>query len=180
MGTSSRAACVPLIETPRLILRAASRRDFPTYLAMMSDENSPRTTTEDAWRRFTSAAGLWLMLGYGYWSIERKCDGEFIGRVGFGEFFRGVQPSIDGLREMGWRIRSDLWGRGYASEAVGACLDWADEHLTTKVVAIINDGNAPSIRVAEKVGFRRHCIATYKDAPIILFERQERSSRIPI
>jgi RimJ/RimL family protein N-acetyltransferase len=58
----SQAACVPVIETRRLILRAASRRHFPTYLAMMSDESSPRTTTENIWRKFTSAAGLWVML----------------------------------------------------------------------------------------------------------------------
>jgi RimJ/RimL family protein N-acetyltransferase len=169
-------AVIPVIQTERLILRGAEPRDFDTYLKMMEcDHHSSKLTTEDVWRKFTSATGLWLLLRYGYWSIEQKDGGDFIGRAGFGEFRRGLKPSIDGIPEIGWRIRPDLWGRGYASEAVSACLEWADKHLSQKVVAIIESSNRPSVRLAAKAGFDGPRTATYNNTPILLFERHPKN-----
>jgi RimJ/RimL family protein N-acetyltransferase len=73
---------------------------------------------------------------------------------------------------MGWIIAPQAHGQGYATEAVLAALAWADEALGKReIVAIISHGNAASIRVAEKGGFRIREEAAYKEEPILLFRR---------
>lgn len=168
----------PLIETERLLLRAQRADDFARHAAMLADPkvyryvgNQP-VAREEGWRKLIGCAGLWSVLGYGYWSVERKSDGAYVGQVGFADFKRDMEPSIENIPEMGWLLASDAHGQGYASEAVSAGLRWIDQALgRPEVVAIINPDNAHSIRVAEKAGFSLREAATYKDAPILLFRR---------
>jgi RimJ/RimL family protein N-acetyltransferase len=128
---------------------------------------------EDTWRRILSAVGLWPMLGYGYWAVERKEEGDLIGQVGFSDFKRDMQPSIEDLPEAGWIFSPHAHGKGYASEAVAAALAWADETLKAPIIpAIIDPGNAPSIRVAERCGFAEREEALYRGAPILLLRRR--------
>ena len=127
---------------------------------------------EDTWRRLLCAIGLWPAYGYGYWAVERKEEGDLIGQVGFADFKRDMQPSIEGLPEAGWIFSPHAHGKGYAREAVTAALAWADERLDAPMIpAIIDPGNAPSIRVAERCGFAEREEATYRGAPILLFRR---------
>jgi RimJ/RimL family protein N-acetyltransferase len=79
---------------------------------------------------------------------------------------------------MGWVFAREAHGQGYASEAVGAGLDWADEALKGReFVAIISPANAPSIRVAERGGFVRAEEGCYKDESILLFRRPPAGER---
>lgn len=169
---------VPILETGRLRLRAQREEDFARHAAMLADEKVYRRVggkplpREEAWRKLIGCAGLWHTLGYGYWSVERKEDGLYVGQVGFADFKREMTPSIEGLPEMGWLFASDAHGRGYASEAVGAGLAWIDGALPDReVVAIIDPENAPSIRVAEKAGFTGREDASYRGEKILLFRR---------
>jgi RimJ/RimL family protein N-acetyltransferase len=117
-------------------------------------------------------AGLWSLFGYGYWAVERREDARFIGQVGFADFKRSMTPSVEGLPEMGWLFAADTFGRGYASEAVAAGLDWIDDALApAETVAIIDEANLASIRVAEKAGFARREPANYRNEPILIFRR---------
>jgi RimJ/RimL family protein N-acetyltransferase len=119
-----------------------------------------------------SIPGLWELLGYGYWLVERKADGAYLGQVGFADFKRDMTPSIEGLPEMGWMFASRAHGQGYASEAVAACLGWSDEMLAgQEIVAIIDHDNLPSIRVAERAGFNVRQDAIYRGDPILLMRR---------
>ena len=128
---------------------------------------------EDAWRRMLCAPGMWQMLGYGYWAVERRDDGAWLGQIGFADFKRDMAPSIEGLPEMGWIFGLDAQGQGYASEAAAAALRWADATLNApEIVAIIDPDNAPSIRVAEKSGFGERSDARYRDERILLFRRR--------
>lgn len=132
---------------------------------------------EDAWRRLLQGPGLWATLGYGYWSVERRCDGIYIGQLGFADFKRELEPSIEGLPEMGWLFAAQAHGRGYASEGVAAALDWADSVLRApEIVAIIAPGNQPSIRLAERSGFERFEATHYKGDPTLVFRRFARQS----
>ena len=127
---------------------------------------------EDAWRRLLQGPGLWAMLGYGYWSVERRSDGRYIGQLGFADFKREMEPSLDGLPEMGWLFAAEVHGQGFALEGVTAALRWADEALKAReIVAIISPDNAPSIRLAERTGFARAEQTIYKSGATLVFRR---------
>ena len=172
---------VPVIETARLRLRAFRLGDLPEQARILGDAGVMRhvggvaLSREESWRRMIGATGLWAMLGYGYWAVERREDGLLVGQVGFGDFKREMEPSIDGLPEMGWIFAPEAQGKGYASEAVAAGLSWADAQLQAQeIVAIIDRANAASIRVAEKAGFALREPAIYRGEEIVLFRRRRR------
>jgi ribosomal-protein-alanine N-acetyltransferase len=55
--------------------------------------------------------------------------------------------------EIGYHVRRDLWGRGYAPEAARACRDYGFERLgAERLISLIRPENIPSRRVAEKTG----------------------------
>ena len=168
----------PLLETARLRLRGYRADDFSPCAAMWSDPITNRYTTgrplapEESWAKTLRNAGLWPVLGYGYWAIEEKASGEFVGETGFADFHRDIQPPITGAPELGYVICSRAHGKGYATEAVNAVIAWADQHLSEKrTVCIIHEGNAASIRLAEKCGYREFHRAQYKTSNVIMFER---------
>ena len=169
---------VPVIETARLRLRAFQERDLEPQAETLRDAEVMRhlggrpLAREDVWRRMLSGLGLWAMYGYGYWVVESREDGRYLGQVGFADFKRELEPSIEGLPEMGWILAPWAQGQGFASEAVAAGLGWAAEELPGRdVVAIIAPDNAPSIRVAEKAGFVEEARSSYHDGPILIFRR---------
>jgi RimJ/RimL family protein N-acetyltransferase len=128
---------------------------------------------EEAWRKLLCGHGLWTLVGYGYWAVERRADGVMIGQIGFADFKRGIDPEIENIPEMGWLFAREAFGQGYATEAAAAALSWADRTLgVPEIVAIIDAANAPSIRVAEKAGFAERQMADYRDEPILLFRRR--------
>jgi RimJ/RimL family protein N-acetyltransferase len=130
---------------------------------------------EEAWRRLLVGPGLWALLGYGYWTIERRSDGAYLGQVGFADFKRDMTPSMEGTPEMGWLLSPAAQGQGIATEAVLAAIAWGDEVLPGReFVAIVDACNAPSIRVAAKAGFSIREDAVYKGEPILLFRRPPR------
>ncbi|HEX6377327.1 MAG TPA: GNAT family N-acetyltransferase [Allosphingosinicella sp.] len=168
----------PVLETPRLHLRPYCASDLDAQAAAMADAGVVRHlggspfSREDSWRRMLAAPGLWMLLGYGYWVVERRSDGAYLGQVGFADFKREMIPNIEGLPEMGWIFAPRAQGQGYATEAALAALAWADEALGPReIVAIISHGNEASIRVAEKGGFSVREDAVYKGEPILLFRR---------
>lgn len=167
---------VPLLETPRLRLRAHVPADLPACAAMWSDPSVVRHVgghpfgSEDTWRRMLQFRGLWALLGFGYWAVEERASGRYVGDVGFADFARDVEPSLRGMLEAGWVLCPDAWGRGYATEAVGAALAWAAAQVPARrVVALIDPANAASIRVAGKAGFRPWCETIYLGVPARLF-----------
>jgi RimJ/RimL family protein N-acetyltransferase len=170
---------VPIVETERLRLRAFRESDLEAQAKVMGDPEVVRHlggtpfSREETWRRIAMASGLWSLLGYGYWAVERKEDGAYLGQAGFADFKRDLQPSIEGGPEMGWIFAPCAQGQGYASEAVAAGLEWIDRALNPpEVTAIIDHLNAPSIRVAEKAGFTVREEAIYRGVPILLFRRR--------
>ena len=169
---------VPIIETERLILRGHRFEDFEHLYAMWADPVGTQYTTgkpltqEEAWIKFIRVSGLWEFLGYGYWTVEEKSSGDYVGQVGFADFKRDINPSIIGLPENGWVLARSSHGKGYATEAVKASVAWSDKNLNdSKTVCIVDPGNVPSIRVAEKCGYRKFAETIYHNRPTIIFER---------
>ncbi|HEX6858670.1 MAG TPA: GNAT family N-acetyltransferase [Caulobacteraceae bacterium] len=171
-------SAVPVVETERLRLRRHRLADFEPMLAMWADPEVTRfiggrpSTREETWSRLLRYIGHWEALGFGYWAVEDKASGAFIGDIGFADFKREMQPSFEGMPELGWALAPAAHGKGYATEAVRAAADWGDAHFGgARMVCMISPENAPSIRVAEKNGFRQFAETLFKGSPSLLFER---------
>lgn len=170
----------PTIETERLLLRAHSLDDFPHSAAMWADPMVTRYiggrpfSREESWARLLRYIGHWEALGFGYWAIEEKATGLFVGEAGFADFKREIEPSIDGQPEMGWAFVSRVHGQGYATEALRAAAAWGDRHLSSpRTVCLIHPENQASIRVAGKCGFQEYQRTLYKGQPTILMARHK-------
>jgi RimJ/RimL family protein N-acetyltransferase len=93
---------IPELETPRLRLRAFGHADFDAYAAMWKEAEVVRfiggapLTREAAWSRFLRQMGVWHYLGFGFFAIEDKATGAFIGEAGFHDLHRNILPSIEG------------------------------------------------------------------------------------
>lgn len=120
-------------------------------------------------------AGLWSVLGYGYWAIEESATHAFVGDVGLADFHRIMEPSIEGTPEAGWVLSKKYWGKGYATEAVRAMLAWADASLVhDRTVSLVAPENAASIRVAQRARFVEMGNATLNGESTMLFVRAKR------
>lgn len=167
----------PVIETPRLTLRGHTRADFAAACSLWGDEGVTRfiggtpLKPEDVWARLLRYAGLWALLGYGFWLVEERGTGAFVGEVGLHDLQRDTSPSFAGTPEAGWALMPTAHGLGYASEAVTAMLGWADAQGLERTVCIIAPENARSVRVATKLGYRVLTEGSYKGKPTRIFER---------
>ena len=169
---------VPVVETARLILRGYQPSDFEALLAMCQEPDYYRYLTpgpmpaEEVWGILLRSAGHWALLGYGFWAVEEKASGRFIGSIGFLDRKRNIDPPIGDTPEIGWVLAPAVHGRGYASEAVAAALAWADIRFgQVRTMCIIHPDNAASLRVAAKFGYREYARTTYHDGPILMLER---------
>lgn len=172
----------PTLETARLVLRGHGIDDFADSAAMWGDPAVTRhiggkpSTREEAWTRFLRYLGHWSVMGFGYWVVRERATGGFVGEVGFADYKREIDPSLEGAMEIGWVLSPSAHGKGYASEAASAALAWATARFASmRTVCLIDPGNEASIRVAEKCGFKEIGRTTYKGDPTIVFERERAS-----
>ncbi|HVU28941.1 MAG TPA: GNAT family N-acetyltransferase [Sphingomicrobium sp.] len=171
----------PTLETERLILREFRKDDLDAHAATLGNEEVMRHIggkplgREDSWRRLLMGIGMWSLIGMGPWAIERKSDRRLVGHCGFFQFNREMEPPILGEPEMGWILDPIVHGQGIAFEACQAALAWAERELAApSYPAIIDLDNAPSMKLAGRLGFVRQDDAIYHDAPIAFFRRPGR------
>ena len=140
------------IETERLMLRGWRDFDRDPFFALNSDPEVMQYLP--AGDRASSDAAVDNLMrteaehGHCFWAVERKADGAFVG-------FCGSMPAREPLGEVevGWRLRRDAWGHGYASEGARASLAWCWAHLDTpSVMAITVPANVRSRAVMERIG----------------------------
>lgn len=160
------------------MLRGHRMSDFGDSFALWSDPSVTRFiggrpfSEEEVWIRLLRYAGSWAQLGFGFWAVFAADTGAFVGEVGFADYRRDLQPSIHGTPEIGWALMPAAQGRGIATEAVRAAVAWGDDKFADpRTVCIIDPGNLPSLRVAEKLGYRAILQTVYKGDPTLLFER---------
>lgn len=104
--------------------------------------------------------------GFAVWAVVERATGRVIGDAGI-----AVYEPLDAL-EVGWTLARDSWGRGYATEAARACADAAFAHLAVdEIVALVDEENAASLRVAEKAGLARRGRVDRADRPHVLLAR---------
>jgi RimJ/RimL family protein N-acetyltransferase len=175
-------ASIPVLETERLILRGNRLEDFPELAALWGDPAVVRhisgkpSTAEESWSRLLRYVGHWALMGYGFWAIEEKASGRYVGETGLAEFRRDFTPALD-TPEVGWVLASWAHGKGYATEAVKAACAWGERKFgKTPLACIIAPEHKASINVATKCGFREQARTTYKGGETIVFRRDSLSS----
>lgn len=154
----------PTLTTARLLLRGHQAADLDECTALWQDPEVIRYTTghpvarQDVWTRLLRHPGHWSLLGFGYWLAFERASGRFVGEVGLARFERDFlrpYPELSPLPEAGWVTLPWAHGRGFASEAMTAVLDWQDRRgLAPRTFCIIHPENGPSLRLAAKLGFR--------------------------
>jgi RimJ/RimL family protein N-acetyltransferase len=175
---TARLTAAPILETERTLLRPHRLDDFDAYCAMWRDPAVFRfiggraRDREESWQRFLRHAGLWSFLGFGFWAIEEKASGRFVGEAGFHDLKRQIEPSIEGIPETGWALLPELHGKGLATEVMRRVLAFGDAVLgAPKTVCIIDPENVASLNVAQKSGYREFAQTTYHDHATIMLER---------
>lgn len=146
---------VPTIRTARLDLVPMQHAHFEENAAMFADPEVARflggkpLSRHEAWRAFAAVVGHWQLRGYGMWAVEERATGAFVGRVGV--HYPETWPAI----EIGWALAPRFWGRGYATEAARASVDYAWARVRpARLVSLIAPLNLRSAAVAARLGAR--------------------------
>ncbi|MBZ9647862.1 GNAT family N-acetyltransferase [Sphingobium sp. 3R8] len=168
---------VPTLETARLVLRPHRVDDYGACRTLWADPDVVRhiggvpLDSQAVWFRILRYAGMWPLLGYGMWVIEARDSGAFLGEAGLLSAQRGL-AELEGVPEAGWVLGPQAWGRGIATEAMQAILNWSDAHLEAPSLrCIIDPGNMASIKVAEKLGFQMLTDTELGGKPTRVFDR---------
>jgi RimJ/RimL family protein N-acetyltransferase len=143
------------IDTDRLVLRQPVLRDYEAIARLLGDPEVMRFLALDgrpltrftAWQAFAGQVGHWHLRGFGMFNVFERATGEFVGRVG------PWRPEGWPGLEVGWSLLSSFWGRGYATEAAAASIDYAFDVLEQpEVMSLIAPENLRSVAVATRLG----------------------------
>jgi RimJ/RimL family protein N-acetyltransferase len=159
-----------ILETSRLTLREFRPEDADAFARIICDAETMRFYPLPFHRK---DADLWIgrnlrryeQNGHGLWAIESKSTGELVGDCGM--TFQQVDSEV--LPEIGYHLRRDQWGNGYATEAAQACRDYGFTRLQKDaLISLIRPENVSSCRVALRNGMTiwketthaglRHCV----------------------
>lgn len=159
-----------VLETARLLLRVPCRDDFEAWATVDNDAEVMRhlggvQPRFNAWKSLLATIGSWHVLGFAPFSVIRKRDGQWLGRVG--PLRHEGWPGT----EIGWTLVRAAWGQGYATEAATAATEWAFAHLGwDEIIHCIAPENTPSQAVATRLGSQKRgpgrLPAPYADDPI--------------
>jgi RimJ/RimL family protein N-acetyltransferase len=144
------------LRTERLLLRRWRQSDVEPMGAINADPEVARYLNRlppDA--SFVPALEtLWRQHSFGLWALEStepETAGEMLGFAGLGH--PSFIPALEFEVEIGWRLARSAWGRGLATEAGRAVLDFARDQLRLRrLISIIHPENVRSRRVAQKLG----------------------------
>jgi len=149
-----------LAETDRLILRNWEERDRDLFQEINSDETvmaffPMRRTREESDALFDMIRTMIAETGYGFPAVELKESGEVIGFTGLNKLYSAdIKP--EGTPEIGWRMATPHWGKGYATEAARAMIALAfNERGHDQIVSFAVADNHRSTAVMERLGMKR-------------------------
>lgn len=148
-----------ILETERLLLRTFKESDLDAMTAINQDpkvmQHFPSLLDQEQTAKLIQKiTNYQYKYGYSLYAVELKSTSEMIGFVGLlfrnkEEFDAPFMPST----EIGWRLSSKQWNRGYATEAAIAVLEYGFNHLDLdEIVSFTVPANKASRRVMEKIG----------------------------
>jgi RimJ/RimL family protein N-acetyltransferase len=184
-ANAARLSAAPMLVTDRLRLRAHTAADFEASAAMWGNPEVTRFiggrpfTPEESWTRVLRCPGHWALMGFGFWVVEDRASGKFIGEAGFMDFKRDIEPPVVDMPEVGWAFVPEAHGRGIATETARALVAWGDVHFGTRsTTCLIDKAHTTSIRVAEKCGYRPWRSVKYHGHAEVLFLREARGGLV--
>ena len=146
----------PMVTTDRLILRPWQDRDAAPFAALNADpriaEFLPKVLTrEESDAQMARIRAHFAERGFGLWAVEARDTGAFVGSIGLScpRFAAHFTPCV----EVGWRVASPHWGKGYATEAAAASVAYGFDTLgLAEIVSFTAVINHRSRRVMERIG----------------------------
>jgi RimJ/RimL family protein N-acetyltransferase len=176
-----------MIETARLVLRDWRCDDTEPFFRHLNTGAVMRwlggVKTREQYDGIVDRFMAWQELhGFTFWVVERKADGAFLGFCGL-KIADDPGSPVEGELEIGWRLREDSWGQGYAKEAAIASLDFAFGPLRAeRVVALTASGNRPSWGLMERLGMTRRPELDYEgmdwaDEMVIVYDLRRQDWR---
>ncbi len=167
-----------MLTTARLELWQPVADDEEAMFAILQDPHTWRyfgaaPSRADHATRFFRNAGSWWLHGYGGLMVRLRGEADVVGNCGVFRSYRGLGPDFDDRPEAGWILAADYVGRGLAQEAMQAVFDWFDAtHGPRDVVCMIDPKNAPSIKLAGRLGFEPSRLGELTPGePVQLFRR---------
>ena len=149
-----------MIQTDRLVLRDWQADDAVPFNAMCRDPAvmeylGPLQTLAETKAAITRLAAIGAQYGHTFWALERRDNRQFLGFCGLKIAPENI-PGIEGAIEIGWRLRHDAWGLGYAREAARASLGWGWANLPVgRIIAITTPANVRSWGLMLRLGMAR-------------------------
>ena len=151
------------LTTERLHLVPCSNEHLDGLSAMNSDPEVMRyitgrpETRSETCSMIERVRGRWAEYGYSWWTIMGRSSAEILGAGCVQNLRRGDQPDSHCPLEIGWRLRREHWGHGYATEAARAMAKFAFTRLGADALyAVCDPDNIASIRVTERLGMHCH------------------------
>lgn len=169
-----------MIATQRLLLRGWREEDVEPFIrhtntpAVMRWLGGVRDEADVRAMLLGKFAGWQEERGFTFWAVERRSDNVLLGFCGL-KTADDAGTKIEGLHEVGWRLREDAWGQGFAREAASASLDFAFGRAGARqVVALTVAGNKPSWGLMERLGMTRRPEFDYEgpdwaETPVIVY-----------
>ncbi len=162
------------IKTERLLLRRLREEDRENIVALQADPetnkfNAEPHTVEGSQELYDAWMKQWAEHGFGYLTVSASDEPEVI--VGFGGV-RYHEWNGERVLNLAYRFWPFAWGKGYATEMAAAVVDWAEREIPgVPVIANIMASNTPSIRVAERLGFKIHTEEEFAGEPSLHLRR---------
>ncbi|MBG0506940.1 GNAT family N-acetyltransferase [Elizabethkingia anophelis] len=143
----------PILETERLLLRELNPDDAGDFFNLNENPNVIKYTGDKAFQNIDEAREFlenyqdYRLNGYGRWAVMSKVNNEFLGWCGL-----KYNSSTDET-DVGFRFFEHYWNKGFATESVGACIDYGFKSLNLNaVVGRAMQDNTASVKVLEKLG----------------------------
>ena len=155
---ATRTAFSPMpvrLETERLVLTPQVESDAPWFAELLSARGTGTFTVEDARERIRAMAVVVETIGIGALVLRRREDAEPLGYSAIVVGRGSVQEP-----ELAYELLPSAHGRGYATEASAAVLDAAFATGRTRIWSTVRSRNTASLRVLDKLGFRRDHVTT--------------------
>ena len=143
---------MPVLETPRLVLRGWRESDHAPFAALNDDpavmEHFPsRLTRAESDAMVARIVDHFARHGFGLWAVEAPGAADFLGFVGLSipRFESHFTPCV----EIGWRLAREHWGRGYAPEAARAALRFGFEQRRARPDRVVHRAGEPQVAAGD-------------------------------